>query len=267
MDVYKNLNEMILYIENNLKEEIDYKKLSKIVGVNEYTIGRLFPILFGVTLSEYIRKRRLTLAGRDLVQDNLKIMDVAVTYGWTNATAFSRAFYNFHGILPSDIKGNKGNSSKLKYYPKLKIEIPKLDNEIAYEIIEMPELKLYGLGIKTDHNHIKKDAPRFFKEVEEKNFNLGHPDFGMVVYQNRFYSDDYEYWVLWKKKVANFQEWIIPKSKWLKFHISSDEAVDIQNMSDMFYYQFLATCNYNLREIPELEYYHDGVTEFLVPIN
>lgn len=264
MDVYKNLNEMIEYIEDNLKEDIDYKKLSKIVGVNEYTIGRLFPILFGVTLSEYIRKRKLTLAGRDLVQDNIKIMDVAVNYGWTNATAFSRAFYNFHGIKPSELKGNV---SKLKFYPKLKLEVPKLDKEIAYEIIEMPELKLYGLGIKTDNANIKKDAPKFFKEVEKKYFNLRHPDFGMVVYQDRFYSDDYEYWVLWKEKVDNLQEWIIPKSKWLKFHIPSDEAIDIQNMSDMFYYQFIATCNYNLREIPELEYYHDGVTEFLVPIN
>lgn len=264
MDIYKNLNEMIDYIEDNLKEDIDYKKLSKIVGVNEYTIGRLFPVLFGVTLSEYIRKRKLTLAGKDLVQGNIKVIDVAVTYGWGNATAFSRAFYNFHGIKPRELKGN---ASKLKFYPKLKIEVPKLDKEIAYGVIEMPEFKLYGLGIKTNNDHIKKDAPRFFKEMKEKYSNLGHPLYGMVVYQDRFYSNNYEYWVLWDKKVDNLKEWIIPKSKWLKFHIPSEEAVDIQNMSDLFYYQFLTTCSYNLREIPELEYYHEGVTEFLVPIN
>ena len=106
MNIYNNLNDMIEFIEDNLKEDIDYKKLAKIVGVNEYTIGRLFPVLFGITLSEYIRKRKLTLAGKDLVQNNLKIMDVALTYGWGNATAFSRAFFNFHGVKPSLLKGN-----------------------------------------------------------------------------------------------------------------------------------------------------------------
>lgn len=264
MDIYKNLNEMIDYIENNLKNDIDYKNLAKIVGVNEYTIGRIFPVLFGVTLSEYIRKRKLTLAGRDLVQNNMKIIDVAMSYGYDSATAFSRAFFKFHGIKPSELKGN---SSKLKYYPKLKVEIPKIDKEIEYEIIELEEMDLYGLGVKTDDSHIKKDAPKFFKEVEAKYKNLGHPNYGMVVYKERFYSDLYEYWVLWDKKVDNLEKVIIPKSKWLRFHIPSDEAKDIQNMSDLFYYQFLSTCKYNLRDIPELEYYHDGVTEFLVPIN
>lgn len=264
MNIYSNLSEMIDYIEDNLKEDIDYKKLAKIVGVNEYTIGRLFPVLFGVTLGEYIRKRRLTLAGRDLAQKNLKIMDVAISYGWTSATSFSRAFFKFHGIKPSELKGN---ISKLKFYPKLKVEIPKLDKEITYEIIELPELKLYGLGVKTDDAHIKKDAPEFFKEMLNKYSNFRHPDYGMVVYQDRFYSDMYEYWVLWNEKIDGLKEWIIPKSKWLKFHIPSCESKDIQNMSDLFYYQFITTCNYNLREIPELEYYHDGVTEFLVPIN
>lgn len=264
MDIYSNLKEMIDYIEDNLKEDIDYKVLAKIVGVNEYTIGRVFPILFGVTLSEYIRKRRLTLAGKDLAQGNLKIMDVAIAYGYTNATAFSRAFFSFHGIKPSELKGNM---SKLKYYPKLKVEIPEVKQEIAYEIIELPELKLYGLGIKTDFKHIKKDVPRFFKETLNKYSDLRHPDYGMVVYQDRFYSDDYEYWILWNERIDNLKEWIIPKSKWLKFHIPSCESKDIQNMSDLFYLEFLTTCNYNIREIPELEYYHDGVTEFLVPIS
>lgn len=264
MDIYKNLNDMIEFIEDNLKDNVDYKKLAKIVGVNEYTIGRIFPVLFGITLGEYVRKRRLTLAGRDLAQYNLKVMDVAVSYGWSNATAFSRAFFSFHGIRPSEVKGNAG---KLKFYPKIKLEVPKISQEITYEIIEMNELKLYGLGVKTDDAHIKKDAPNFFKEMVSKYNTLRHPDYGMVVYEQRFYSDNYEYWVLWNEKIEGFKEWVIPKSKWLKFHIPSSEAKDIQDMSDLFYYQFITTCNYNLREIPELEYYHDGVTEFLVAIN
>lgn len=264
MDIYSNLNDMIDFIENNLKENIDYKDLAKIVGVNEYTIGRLFPILFGVTISEYIRKRRLTLAGRDLIQQKLKIMDVAISYGYESATSFSRAFYKFHGIKPSELKGNV---SKLKFYPKIMVCVPKFDKELEYEIIELEDMHLYGLGIKTDNANIKKDAPAFFKKMMQEYVVLGKPNFGMVVYKDRVYSSEYEYWVLWREKVNGLKERIIPKSKWLKFHIPSDNAKDIQNMSDLFYYQFLEMCNYNIREMPELEYYHDGVTEFLVPIN
>ena len=80
MDFYNNLNRMILYIENNLDEEIDYQKLSKMVGVNISTLQRLFPLISGITLTEYIRKRRLTLAGKDLAQSEMKVIDVAIKY-------------------------------------------------------------------------------------------------------------------------------------------------------------------------------------------
>ena len=71
----------------------------------------------------------------------------------------------------------------MKFYPKIKLEVPKISQEITYEIIEMNELKLYGLGVKTDDAHIKKDAPNFFKEMVNKYNTLRHPDYGMVVYE------------------------------------------------------------------------------------
>ncbi len=264
MDVTKSLNEMISYIEDHLLDDIDYKNLARIIGVSEYTIGRIFPILFGITLNEYIRKRKLTLAGKDIASGKAKIMDVAMNYGYDSATSFSRAFFRFHGIKPSQVKGN---ASKLKCYPKLKFEMPKMDVELEYEVVELESFTLYGFGIKTDDENIKKDAPNLFVETHKKYPSLPHPDYGMVVYQQRFVSNDYEYWVLWKEKYFDFQKVNIPASKWLKFHIPTIKSKDIQEMSDLFYYHFLENCFYDLRDIPELEYYHDGVTEFLVPIN
>lgn len=264
MNIYENLNKMIEYIEDNLDKDIDFKKLSLIVGLNEYTLQRLFSIISNISINEYIRKRRLTLAGKDLVQKDAKIIDIAIKYGYDSPISFSRAFSKFHGIKPSQVKLN---ASILKYYPKLEFNIPKYDQEIEYEIVELEELTLYGLGIKTNYMSIKKDAPSLFSKVKTEYSYLPHPDYGMVLYQDRFNSDNYEYWVLWNIKYENFEKKIIPKSKWLKFKIESYDTEDIQKMIDMFYLKFLPTCNYDLKSLPELEYYHDGITEFLVPIN
>ncbi len=260
MDFYNNLNKMLKFIEENLTEEINYTELAKMVGINTSTLQRVFPLISGISLTEYIRKRRLTLAGKDLAQSKMKVIDVAIKYGYLSTTTFSRAFFKFHNIKPSQVK----KTSKLKYYPKLEFNIPYVEEELQYEIVELPAFAIYGTGVKTNNLKIKKDAPALFKKVKK---NLPMPDYGMVAYEDRFNSDDYEYWVLWEKEYPNMKKVNFPKSRWLKFRINSQEARDIQEMSDKFYLKFLPTCEYSLKEMPELEYYHDNVTDFLIPIN
>lgn len=107
MNIYKVLNEITLYIDENLEYEIDYGVLAKKMGVNEYTMRRIFSLLTNITLAEYIRKRRLSNAGYDLYNGNLKVIDVAIKYGYDNATSFSRSFTAFHGIKPSQVNKNQ----------------------------------------------------------------------------------------------------------------------------------------------------------------
>ena len=104
MNIYTSLNEIINYIEQNLENEIDYKKIAQILGTNEYTLKRIFPLLTNISISEYIRNRRLSNAGFDLYKTESKIIDIAVKYQYESATAFSRAFEKFHGIKPSMVK-------------------------------------------------------------------------------------------------------------------------------------------------------------------
>ncbi len=121
--------------------------------------------------------------------------------------------------------------------------------------------------MKTTENMISKDAPSFCENMNELYSNkYGSFDYGMVLYEDRFNSDNFEYWILWRKEIEEFEKIEFPKCKWLLFHIPNTKAVDIQKVSHEFYYEFLPSCKYNLRELPELEYYHDGVTDFLVPI-
>lgn len=269
MNIYKALNEITEYIDNHLEEKIDYEILARMLGVNSYTMQRIFSLLTNISLSDYIRKRRLSVSGEDLYNNpSLKVMDIAIKYCYDNATSFSRAFEQFHGIKPSQIT----KENKLKIFPRIIFEEKnEIKEPISYEIVELDELILYGTYIKTDNDHIEYDAPRFFAEIEKKNINkYGEITYGMVTYEERVeecHEKTNAYWVLYNKEIPELERVVIPKSKWLLFRINSQEAKDIRDMSQQFYLEFLPSCKYNLSPLPELEYYHDDITDFLVPIN
>ncbi len=265
MNLYHSLNLVLDYIEEHLDEKIDYKILAGMLLTNEYTMQRLFSLLTNMTLTEYIRNRRLSQASYDLTERQEKIIDVAVKYQYENATSFSRAFEKFHGIKPSELKKN---TSGFKEFPKLFFEeVEPALKPFEYDIIRLPELTLYGKGIKTNKRDIQKDAPNFFKEMEKKYLSTYGPvQFGMVSYEDRFESDNYEYWVLYEKEIPDLKKYVIPTSRYLSFHIPSQSSSEIQQLSHDFYAQFVLGCKYKFRELPELEHYHDGVTDFLVPI-
>lgn len=263
MNIYKQLNQIIEYVDNNLEEKISYEFLAKFLGVNVYTTQRLFTMIAGLSLSEYIRKRRLSNAGYDLYEGNIRVIDVAIKYQYDNATSFSRAFEKFHGIKPSQV--NK--ETKLKNFPKIVFnENINITTELDYEIITLEEMDLYGISITTNNNNIGKDAPLFFKQTENKFLNkYGEVKYGMVTYDIEREKTK-KYYCLYDKKIEGFEHIKIPKSKWLKFTIESQNANDIQEISHKFYKEFLPSVKYNLKELPELEYYHDNLTDFLIAI-
>lgn len=151
MNIYKILNDITLYIENNLENKISYEKIAKMMGVNEYTMKRIFSVLCGIPLGEYIRKRRLSAATSDLLDKKEKVIDVAIKYQYENATSFSRAFESFHGIKPSKVTPY----IKLKEFPRIIFEEKKIINhDIKYSIVELDELILYGTGFITDNKNI-----------------------------------------------------------------------------------------------------------------
>lgn len=264
MNVYHALNEMTGYIEEHLTDRIDYHVLANILGVNEYTMKSLFSLLCDMSLSDYIRSRRLSDAGYDLYSGTDKVIDVAIKYGYNNATSFSRAFERFHGMKPGEVRKNP---KQLKNFPRLTFqENTIVPDAIEYRILELEELVLYGIGFQTSCEAIRQEVPDFFERMQQQYCFHGNVDYGMTVYADRFEHGDCEYWVLWKNYAEGLQEYRIPGSKWLAFSIPTDEAEDIQARIQQFYFQFLPSCKYNLRDLPELEYYHDNKTEFLVSI-
>lgn len=154
MDSLKRLNEALGYIEENLTSDIDFKEMAKLAYCSEYHFQRMFSYLAGVSLSEYIRRRRLSLAALELINSHVRILDIAIKYGYSSPDSFTRAFQSLHGITPSEAR-NSGQS--LKAYPRMTFQLSiQGGNEMNYRILEKEGFNLVG---------IKKRVPILFNGV------------------------------------------------------------------------------------------------------
>lgn len=143
MDLLKSMNDAMRYIEDNLTNEIDFKVVARIANCSEYHFTRMFSFLAGITLSEYIRRRRLSLAAFELTNSNLKIIDIAIKYGYNSPDSFTRAFQNFHGVTPSEARNN---GQQLKAFPPMTFQLSiKGGNEMNYRIEEKVGFNIVGI--------------------------------------------------------------------------------------------------------------------------
>ena len=142
MDWIIGMQKAIDYIEANLTEEIDYEKVAAESFSSRYHFQRVFSILCGYTLGEYIRLRRLSLAGTELAGGKEKVIDIALKYGYDSPDSFAKAFQKFHGITPSQARAN---GSMLKSFSRLSIKILlEGGNTMNYRIEEKDEMILTG---------------------------------------------------------------------------------------------------------------------------
>ncbi|MFS0838598.1 AraC family transcriptional regulator [Paenibacillus sp. 1P03SA] len=143
MNGLEKMNDALAYIEQNLTGDIDFKEVARLALCSEYHFKRMFSSLAGVTLSEYIRRRRLTLAAFELAHTDLRLLDVAVKYGYTSADSFARAFLSLHGVAPSEAR-TRGQS--LKAYPRMFFQLTiQGGNEMNYRIVEKEAFRIVGL--------------------------------------------------------------------------------------------------------------------------
>ncbi len=120
MDWMQSVQKAINYIEDNLCEELDIEKIAGEVYSSSANFQRIFSIVMGITIGDYIRYRRLTLAGKELFSSKEKIVSIALKYGYETAESFTKSFVRFHGITPSAAKKSDKN---LKNFTPLSIQI------------------------------------------------------------------------------------------------------------------------------------------------
>lgn len=142
MDWVMGLQRAIDYVEEHITEELDYDEIARQSYSTGYHFQRVFGLLCGYTQGEYIRNRRLTLAGGELVGNHAKVIDVALKYGYDNPDSFARAFTRFHGITPSQARRE---GAKLNSFSRLSLKLS-LEGGcmMEYRVEEKPEMLLTG---------------------------------------------------------------------------------------------------------------------------
>lgn len=177
MDWIRGIQKAIDYIEDNITDDLDYDEISRQAYSSKFHFQRVFSIMCGYTIGEYIRNRRLTLAGNELASTNAKVIDIAIKYGYDNPDSFSKAFIRFHGIAPSLARENGRN---LKSFSRLFIRLSLEGGSIMNYRIEEKEAKNF-IGLKKQFNgdlseRFKQEHDLWISTREEQEILIGIND-------------------------------------------------------------------------------------------
>lgn len=265
MENVKKLNELIQYVENNLDKEINNTKMAQILCVNTYTLYRIFMFVTGISLTEYIRNRRLSMAGIEILNSNCKIIDLAIKYGYNSSDGFSRAFTKFHGITPTDAKKN---IKYLRNYPPYSFSNFRLNKELNYKIQHHGKFELNAIGFESKIKDFHILAPKFWislnKDENLRNILNNEVSYGVLKYDD---SVNGSYYVASKCNLDNSVCLTIPECDWIVFEITQCTGDYFYEFSHYVYSNWIPFSGYNIKNIPEVEvYYPDNRIEWWLPV-
>lgn len=155
----KEMQKAINYIEEHVEEQLDIQTIAAQVYLSPYYFQRVFHAVCGVTLNEYIRRRRLSLAGEVLQAQGVRVIDVALRFGYDSPDSFARSFQRFHGVAPSQARDCK----QLRRF--LPIQLRDMEGiQMEYRIVDKPAFTLMGVQRRFHGESSYQDIPAFWKE-------------------------------------------------------------------------------------------------------
>jgi AraC family transcriptional regulator len=267
LETLKLLNDALEYIEINLNSELNIDNISKIAGSSKYHFQRIFHVLTGFTVSQYIKNRRLTLAAEELIVEDKRVIDIALKYGYESPEAFTKAFKRMHGTAPSALKKYNG---KIKAFPKISFQILiKGGGEINYRIVESEAFKIFGAGFITTaaNDAAYEHIPKFINEIFE---NGTHDRINQVLgkskgtllngYHYGFKEDGTRKYIMGDEVVNDhipdeFTQLSIPKLTWAVFEdngVKPDNLI-IQNIWKRIYSEWFPSSGFEQAEGPCIE--------------
>ncbi|MDG0948335.1 AraC family transcriptional regulator [Bacillus paranthracis] len=266
MDSLKNMNAAMRYIENNLTNEINFKEVAKLAYCSEYHFKRMFSFLAGISLSEYIRCRRLTLAAFELKNSDAKVIDVAIKYGYNSPDSFARAFQNLHGITPSEARNS---NHSLKAYSPMTFQLSiQGGNEMNYRIEEKESFRIIGITkrIPIVFNGVNEEIASMWKSLNPdviqtlKSLSNMEPT-GIISASTNFSEgrmeekgelDHYIGVATTKDCPEQFKQLEVAASTWAIFEAVGPFPDALQNVWGRIYSEWFPSSNYELAEGPEI---------------
>lgn len=262
----------VQYIEDNLTDELNIEDIAAKAYVSSFHFQRIFSVLCGFTVGEYIRSRRLTLAAQELSVDNAKVIDIAVKYGYDSPDSFARAFTKFHGLSPSAAKEKGAN---LKSFAPVRIKLTLEGGTMTeYKIVEKAAFTVMGRSRMFNTETSYAEIPKFWQEhMQDGGSKIVCGMYGVCLDGD---GKNFEYliadnYIPWNEVPEGYVTKVIPAGTWAVFPC---KLKTLQDVNTKIWSEWLPNCkeyklsgNYNIEMYtPPCENPEDSYSEIWVPV-
>ena len=273
MNYINELQKAIDYIEDNLENNINFEIVAKEVGMSAFYVHSIFSSVIGISPTAYIRNRRLTVAAQEISKNNENILDIALKYGFESHEAFSRAFKNFHGVVP---KMAKTDGNEFKNFSKANLDIEVNANNILSYRIESKDIIKISAFFRKFNIENKDEIPKYWKELKESRTlekisnNYKKDLLGICIGTQSDFEYKYGIGIEQTEDVETNIEMEtieIPKSAWVVFKCKGQDEKNINELWTRIYKEFFITSSYKQCMDIDFELYDDENTEIWIPIS
>lgn len=242
MEWIEGISEAINYIEENIVKDISVEDIADKVCISPFYFQKGFAMLCGFTVGEYVRRRRLALAGSELVSSNKKVIDIALKYGYDSPDSFTKAFTRFHGVTPTSVRKN---GAMVKSFAPLIIKFSLEGGYIMdYKIVEKEAFKVIASSKVFKYEEAMNEIPKFW--TEHYKTGKGNKICGMygINIDEKMSGDIFEYLIADdynedKKVDKGFITKVIPKQTWAMFSCKGPMPEALQDVSQKIFSEWL----------------------------
>ncbi len=268
MEWFNNMNKALEYIEEHITQDLRLEEIAKTACSSSFHFQRLFHMITGLTVTEYIRKRRLTMSAQEITVNGCKVIDTAYKYGYESPESFAKAFRKMHSISPT---AARSSGAKLKAFPKISFHISiKGEKDMDYRIVDRKEFLVAGVlrRITTKDGENFNLVPEFWQDSfkdgsYEKVAAMGGGVYGICMDYNE-QSGDFNYIIATdnpaKVLPEGFVERKIPAATWAVFDAVGPLPGAVQDVTKRIYSEWFPATGYEHVDAPEFEFYPPGDT-------
>jgi AraC family transcriptional regulator len=276
MDWQDRMNRAIAWIEQRLTDEIEWEEAAREANCSLFHFLRMFEVITGMTASDYVRRRRLSLAAMDLAAGDAKIIDIALRYGYDSPDAFTKAFRKLFGCTPTEARRP---GARLRSYPPIAFSIVlKGDHAMEYRIETKPALRLTGLPLRTTCNDGRnfREIPAFWERnltdgtvARLEEFAPPGSAIGVagVCAEFDLEREAFTYFIAIETPAdrsalpASCRDFAVPTATWGIFESRGPLPEAMQGLIQRIYNEWFPSSGWEHADGPELEIYSNGNTQ------
>ncbi|MCG7408235.1 AraC family transcriptional regulator [Paenibacillus sp. ACRRX] len=268
MEWLTRMEAVLELIESRMEDKLDMDEIARTAQTSSFHFQRMFHIVTGYTIAEYMRKRKLTLAAQELASSSAKVVDVSFKYGYDSPESFTKAFRKAHGITPS---AARQPGASLKAFPCLAFHLSlKGDKEMEYKLVDKPAFHAIGKALHTttkDGENLRR-IPEFWGQCNEDGtycrlaeLEPTHHFLGICT-DFKHDTEEMSYWIAVESNQAvedtTLDSYLVPANTWAVFPASGAMPHAMQQLWERIFQEWFPATGYEHADGPELEVYPSG---------